>query len=139
MERPALTTRDDFETWLASMDDFLEEFLLEFPEADRARLDYSRESLDLVEAWILRTYASSAEAIRSTESQRVNRAACYVGEVFRKTLGCKWDIRLDDPKFVFHGLPILAGTRVSTCPLTLVTAAASRRTSSFLQNVLQHS
>lgn len=132
-------SRDDFECWLATMDDFLEEFLAEFPAAERARLDYSAESLDIVEAWILNTYPSSEAAAAPTESQRLNRVACYVGEVFRKKLGTKWDIRLDDPSYVFYGMPIIVGRRVDDCPLTLVTAAANRRTGKYLRTVLENS
>jgi hypothetical protein len=131
--------RDDFEEWLASMFVFLDEFLLEFDETERQRLDYSPESLDVVEAWILRTYASSSAAAEPKESRRVNSAACYVGEVFRKTLNSKWDIELDDPSFVFFGMPIIASDKVSECPLTLITAAADRRTGIYLRTVLFNS
>ncbi len=120
------------------MDDFLEEFEAEFREEDRERLDFSPESLDLVEAWILKTYTDMDAMLRPTESHRVNRVACYVGETFRKTLGGKWDIRLDDPSFAFHAMPLVTGANDPECPLTLVTAAADRRTGNYLRTVLQN-
>ncbi len=141
MDTQELTTRDDFEHWLASMDDFLEQFIAQFPREDQFRLDYSPSSLDIVEAWILKTYADTDAMLAKSESQAVNRAACYVGETYRKNRGGKWDIRLNDTSFVFNGVPILTDPQstIPHCPLTLVTATADRRTGSYLRTVLENS
>ena len=133
-----LTTRDDFEYWLFSMNDFLEQFIAQFPEEDQSSLDYSPSSLDVVEAWILKTYLDTDAMLSSSESQAVNQAACYVGETFRKALGGKWDIQLDDPTYAYHSMPIISGTNISECPLTLVTAVADRRTGNYLRTVLEN-
>lgn len=139
MDAQKRAARDNFESWLASMDEFLEEFIVEFPPEDQRRLDYSPSSLDVVEAWILKTYNDTEAMLAKSASQIVNRAACYVGETFRKVLGGKWDIRLDDPDFVFHAMPIISRSKSIECPLTLVTAAADRRTGCYLRTVLQNS
>jgi hypothetical protein len=107
MALPVTTTTDDFEHWLAAMDDHLKEFFAAMPEQVRDRLDYSPASLDLVERWILDKYPNTEAMLAEGESKSVNQLACYIGETFRKTLGGRWSIRLDDPKFAFHGLPIL--------------------------------
>lgn len=130
--------REDFEYWLASMDDFLEDFVSEFPEDQKCLLDFSPESLDVVEKWILSYYEDTKAALVKPESQRVNNAACYVGEVFRKTHGGKWTIRLDDPKFAFYALPVLSAGKKTECPLSLVTASADRRTGTYLRMVLEN-
>ena len=121
------------------MDDFLEEFIAQFPAEDRHHLDYSPSSLDVVEKWILKTYPDTDDMLVPSESERVNGVACYVGETFRKTLGGKWDIRLDDPKFAYYSMPILTGAYDAECPLCLVTASADRRTGDFLRTVLENS
>lgn len=139
MDSQDLTTRDDFEHWLASMDDCLEQFIAQFPPRDQHRLDYSPSSLDIVEAWILRVYADTDAMLARSEAQAVNRAACYVGETFRKVLGGKWDIRFDDPNFVYHAMPIITRANDPECPLTLVAAAADRRTGNYLRMVLENS
>ena len=89
-------SREDFEYWLATIDAFLAEFKVEFPAADRGKLDFSPESLDVVEAWILSTYADTDDMLKSSESRRVNGVACYVGEVFRKRGNGKWTVNLED-------------------------------------------
>ena len=131
-------SRENFEYWLASMDEFLEEFATEFSEEEQNLLDYSAESLEIVEKWILSNYKDTAAMLKASESQRINQVACYVGETFRKSKGGKWDIQLDDPAFAFYALPVLTGTYDSECPLTLVTATADRRTGSYLRQVLEN-
>lgn len=139
MTPQVMTTREDFEYWLASMDYFLEELIAQFPIDKQAHLNYSIESLDFIESWILPKYASSEEMLHPKESKQVNRIACYVGETYRKQLGGKWDIELNDTEFVFFGLPILKGEYDSECPLSLTTATANRRTGSYLRTVLVNS
>ncbi len=120
------------------MDEFLEEFATEFSEEEQILLDYSPESLEIVEKWILTNYKNAAVMLKASEKQRVNQVACYVGETFRKSKGGKWDIQLDNPSFVFYALPVLTGTFDPECPLSLVTAAADRRTGSYLRQVLKN-
>ncbi|VTR96976.1 hypothetical protein [Tuwongella immobilis] len=136
-----LSSRDDFEYWLSNMDDVLESFLAGQPEEIRRRLDFSGPSLDVVESIILRIYPDTDSMLEASQSQSVNALSCYVGETFRKTLGGKWDIRLDDPKFAFAGLPILVGglnQAAPRCPLTLTTATADRRTGNYLRTILEN-
>ena len=136
-----VTTRDGFEYWLASLDDMLEVFLSRLPAEGRARLDFSPESLDVLEAWILTRYSATGAMLVSTERDVVNGLACYIGETYRKAVGGHWDICLDDTKSVFYGLPILVwndGKPKSECPLTLATASANRRTGKYLRTVLQN-
>src|SRR5437868_12085685 len=47
-----IAKQDDFEYWLADMDDALERFCAQLPEAVRAKLDYSQASLDVLEGWM---------------------------------------------------------------------------------------
>lgn len=128
-------TRDDFESWLADMDDVLECWLQTVDSAERARLDYSPESLSVVERLILEAFASSADALVPQASRRLDAFARYTGEVMRKNLGATWDIVLDRPAYAFVGLPILrhVSLRSEMCPHTLVTATADRRNGVFLR------
>ncbi|WP_232103533.1 vWA domain-containing protein [Gimesia algae] len=138
MDASMQKSREEFEYWLASMDDFLEMFMSEFPEEEQCLLDYSPESLEVVEKWILSNYEDTRAALKISEIQRVNNAACYVGEVFRKSHGGKWSIRLDDPKFAFYALPVLTDGKKTECPLSLVTASTNRRTGTYLRMVLEN-
>lgn len=141
MDQAILSTRDDFEYWLANMDDVLESFLADQTEEVRQRLDFGPQSLDVIEAMIIRMFPDTDSMLLSSHSQVVNSMSCYIGETFRKQLGGRWDIRLDDPKFAFAGLPILVGganQSVPECPLTLATATADRRTGTYLRTILEN-
>ena len=140
MDRKAQSPRDDFDYWVADMDDALERFIDGLPECMREQLDYSPASLDILESWILDTYPNTQEMLSKENVDLVDGAARYIGETFRKCIGGYWDIRLEDPKFVFYGLPILTGFKTTTtpeCPLTLATAAANRRTGTYIRTVLE--
>ena len=132
--------REDFEHWLAHMDDAIDHFLASAPAAVRTRLDSSKESLVALEEWLLERYASTDEMLVSSESFVIDGAARYVGEIFRKALGGRWELPLGDPSYVFHGRPQLVGFPAATTPVSphsLVTAAADRRTGRFLLGVLE--
>lgn len=131
--------RDDFQYWLADMDDAIERFLGILPTALSQRLDSSPGSLDVLEAWILERYTSTQAMLAPSESRIVDGLARYVGETFRKAVGGRWEIRLDDPSYVFYGKPQLTGfweDPTPVCPLPLVTACADRRSGKFLAGVL---
>jgi len=131
--------REDFEFWLVDMDGAIERFLEEVPSAITRRLDFSPESLDALEAWILGRYPSAQTMLAPTESRVVDGLARYIGETFRKAIGGKWEIRLDDPRYVFHGIPQLTGFSerpTPVAPISLATASADRRTGKFLSSVL---
>jgi hypothetical protein len=133
------TRREDFEYWLADMDDALERLFKMVPPELRARLDFSPASLDALEAWILERYASTNAMLGQSESLIVDGLARYIGETFRKAIGGRWEIRLDDPKYVFYGKPQLTGFSdrpTPVGPLSLATASADRRTGRFLSGVL---
>lgn len=134
------TTRDDFEYWLADMDDALERFLDSLPAQLRGELDYSIASLDPLEQWILDRYASTKAMLEPTESGVVDGLARYIGETLRKQVGGHWDIRLDDPKYAFYGLPELTGFGARStpeAPITLATAAADRRTGHYIRKIAE--
>jgi hypothetical protein len=141
MKRTALTTREDFESWLMAMDEFLGEFTEQQARTNQVQLDYSPESLRVVEQLILDKYPNTKAMLTSSEAVRVNGLACYIGETFRKALGGQWDVRLDDPKLAFFGVPILERRNPPSfveCPLSLATAAADRRTGEYLSTVLEY-
>ena len=132
-------TRDDFEYWLADMDDALDRFLASIPASVASHLDYSKPSLDVLEGWLLEKYTSHTSILRASESAFLDGASRYVGETFRHVLGGRWDIRLDDPKYVYYAMPQLTDFAPKTtpvCPSALTTAALNRRTGAYLSQTL---
>jgi len=141
MESDLIMQKESFNYWLAEMDDALERFLGMFPPDIRPQLDYSGGSLDVVERWLLERYANPDALLSVSARDVLDGASRYVGETFRKQIGGRWEIRLDDPQYAFFGLPQLTGFSDQPTPIcahSLVTAAADRRTGSYLRTVLQN-
>jgi hypothetical protein len=137
----AADEEDLFEHWLAHMDDALAEFFARLPPALKAALDFAPESLDRLEAFLLERYPN-VQAIKADPEPYLDGAARYVGEVFRRHIGGRWRMRMDDPKYVYAGLPELtfsASRDTPVCPITLVSASLDRRTGAFISTVFGNS
>ena len=133
--------KEDFEDWLFEMDDALERFLDGIEEPVRSQLDLSPKSLDALEAWALERYRSPDELMKPEAKQVLDGVARYVGETYRKQLGGRWQIRLDDPKYAFFGLPELTGFSEKPTPISphsLATAMADRRSGTYLRTILEN-
>nr|MDQ2731634.1 hypothetical protein [Armatimonadota bacterium] len=105
------------------------------------RLDYSSESLNVLEAWILDRYQTIGAMMDRYELTRTDDIGRYIGEVFRKHLGGKWDVELGNPRKAFFELPYLQGTEEHLyvdCPLTIGTAAVDRRTGTFIRELFEN-
>jgi hypothetical protein len=132
-------TREDFDFWVEDMDDALDRFREMLPSHVSGALDGSPRSLDALEAWLLERYPDTESMLAADQAETIDGAARYVGEVLRHaTTGGYWDIDLTDERNVFHGLPVVTTADKPTplAPATLVTAAADRRTGTFLRQVI---
>ena len=131
-------TRDDFDFWVADMDDALDRFRELLPEDVSRALDGSEASLDALEAWLLERYPDTQSMLAAEEAAIVDGAARYIGEILRRAVGGYWDIQLDDERDVYYGLPVITTGEKATpvAPATLATAAADRRTGSFIRQVV---
>jgi truncated hemoglobin YjbI len=129
---------DDFQYWLAHMDDALEEFFETLPAHVRDRLDYSIDSLDVLEAWLLERYPNPEAALQKSETLRLDGAARYIGETFCKTIGGYWWV---DPKGeIMRGMPLIIDCRTGKggmCPVTMATASTDRRCGDFSSSILR--
>jgi hypothetical protein len=133
--------KEDFESWLFEMDDALERFLDGIDEPTRSKLDFSPASLDALEAWVLERYASPDDLMKAEAKQVLDGVARYIGETYRKQLGGRWQIRLDDPKYAFFGLPELTGFSERPTPISphsLATAMTDRRNGTYLRTILEN-
>lgn len=134
-----MVSNEHFEAWLIEMDDALSLLKNSLPIDIGCKLDFSAESLSVLEDWVLSKYASISETRPRTEVTTIDGLARYVGETFRHCLGGQWEIRLDDPKYVYYGIPQLkglGGRQFIVCPAVLVTAAIDRRRGDFWNMVL---
>ncbi|HEX8434760.1 hypothetical protein [Archangium sp.] len=132
---------EQFEAWLGEMEPALQKFLGTLPQELARQLDFSPTSLAVVEKMILERYPTYESTEPPEEAPAMDAFARYVGETFRKNVGGRWELRIDDPKYVFYGIPQLSGfSEKSTpiCPLTMVSASTDRRTGKYLATILEN-
>lgn len=132
---------DLFQYWLIDMDDAIERFRDSLPANIAEQLDFTPDSLNVIEAYILERYAAFDDIKKPSEAYAADAMARYVGEVFRKNFGGKWIIDYADKKNVFFGLPQLrgmAGQRAQMCPRALVTASTGRRSGNFFRKIFDN-
>ncbi|OYD07742.1 hypothetical protein [Paludifilum halophilum] len=117
---------DKFQYWLMEMGDILDEFVEEMPK--ELQLDYSPKSLLRIEEWIISNYKTIPEI--KSDRAKLDKFARYVGETFRRNLDGVWELPLDNPKYVFYGIPqiVFQDENISPiCPLISVTTCVDRR------------
>ena len=136
----SLSDEELFQQWLAVMDDTLEVFTTMLPSEVSRRLDYTPDSLDVLEQWILERYPAYEQIIAESEVLEVDGLARYVGETIRRHTNSEWAIRYDDPKDAYYALPQLrfASNKPPICPRHLVTASVDRRTGRYLSKVARN-
>lgn len=69
----------------------------------------------------------------------MNRAGRYLGEVFRRHVGGKWELCLKDPKYLYFKLPVVAGyasVPVEFSPITVVGNYMGRRKQGLLRTAV---
>jgi double-stranded uracil-DNA glycosylase len=128
---------DRFDSWVMEMDNTIGHFLATLSGDIRQKLDYSRESLDVIEDWILKTYPNRDALLAKNQRKIVDGAACYIGETFRKHLGGYWGVRYDSanrPEPVIEGFD-KHGSIVSPDSL-IATLVSKKRGVGYLQVVL---
>jgi hypothetical protein len=71
------------------------------------------------------------------ETLTVDGITRYTEKTFRKTIGARWQIHFDDPKYIYYGLPQRAGflsPKIGpACSMRLVTAGVDMCQNHFRQ------
>ncbi|MDX1616958.1 MAG: hypothetical protein R3300_21805 [Candidatus Promineifilaceae bacterium] len=122
------------------MDDAIKEMLRHLPPNVVNQLDFTPESLRVVEAWLLATFPDIETLLKRENAMILDGIARYVGETFRENLGGEWILETEDPKMAHYSLPSLklSGNRRATLtPATLVTTTVHRRKGDFLLSVFE--
>ena len=133
-------TQDDFEDWIILIDFKMDYFTGEFVKEQNLKLDYSIESLDELEGWILANYKEVNDLI--ADRKMLDYLTVYVGETIRKNLGGKWVIDLENKENVFYSMPVVINPdrrrAPHLCPLTLSTASIDRQKGKFISTVVKN-
>jgi len=130
---------ETFQYWLASMDEALNEFLSSLPPSISEKLDYSQESLDVLESWWLSEFQSISDLRNADPDFLVDGVSRYIGETIRVNIGGIWEISLEDPVNAYYGLPVVTKYKTKStpiCPLTLATACLDRRDGNYWSKLL---
>ncbi|MCW3090734.1 MAG: hypothetical protein JWP81_1803 [Ferruginibacter sp.] len=80
-------TEDDFGYWVFEMDNKLASFIASLYGDIKTKLDYSINSLDDAERWLINTYKIPAAIEALHRAITVDGFCRYIGEVYRKNLG----------------------------------------------------
>lgn len=142
----AETDDELFQEWLEAMHPRLsrfEDFLLpqniihEDGTQEPFRRDYSRESLEQLEQFVLDRWPTQDAFIEESDTDFIDGAVRYIGETLLRPYGGGWHIN-DDPKFDNDGRPYLRLDTLDRTPITpffLLTALLKRRTGRELTRV----
>lgn len=120
--------------WLAQMDEAIAWFVAAVRQQGFT-LDFSFASLDDLEKAIEQKIGTADWETWS------NEAARYVGEVFRRNAGGRWELYQANPKDGFYGLPVItdfADTDYDLCPIELVQNFGYGRRSGLLRSALEN-
>ncbi len=133
-------TQEDFQEWIFYISDKMDCFTEEFAKEQGLTLDYSMESLDVLEVWILDHFDDAKELI--AEGQLLDYLTIYIGETFRKYIGGKWFIDLENKKNAYFSMPVLTNPSykgvVYKTPMTYATACISRKKGNYISTILKN-
>ena len=133
-------TQEDFQEWIFQIGFKMDYFTREFAEEQGLHLDYSMQSLDDLEAWILAHYEDHHDLI--ADRKMLDYLTVYIGETFRKHLGGKWFIDLKNKKNAYYSMPVLTDPSyrgvVYKAPLTYATACISRKDGQYISRILKN-
>ncbi|MDK4685538.1 hypothetical protein QDY71_03090 [Kingella negevensis] len=129
-----------FKCWLKDIPNILDGFISRMPKEVADKLDFSMESLDVVEKYLLDNYENNKQIMFEEPFYILEGYAVYVGETFRKIIASHdphmcWQLMLEEDN-VYYSLPILDGYNIIDCPLTMVTASLDRRTGIYISSIL---
>lgn len=133
-------TQENFQEWIFFISDKMEYFTEEFAKENNLKLDYSIESLDEVEKWLL-DHFSTIDSLKNN-SKLLDLLTIYIGETFRKQIGGKWYMDLENKDNAYYHIPVLTspdykGIKYKS-PLTYATASIDRKKGNYISTILKN-
>lgn len=126
--------KDDFEAWVTFIPDEVAELKKMLPKELSETLDYSINSLNNLEKYLLQSY-SSETFVNAENKILLDRLARYIGLTFKRNIPTSyWDIELDDEKDVYYTLPVIKIKDINLAPFSphmLVTTTLDRERGTF--------
>ena len=133
-------TQEDFQEWIFQIEFKMDYFTSDFAQEQNLTLDYSMQSLDDLEAWLLTHYDN--HHVLTEDKKLLDYLTVYIGETFRKHLGGKWFIDLKNKKNAYYSMPVLTDPsyrgEVYIAPMTFATACISRKDGQYISRILKY-
>lgn len=107
-------TQEDFQEWIFFISDKLDYMTDTFAKENGLNLDFSVESIDALEEWMLAHYSSPQDLINDPRMHDL--LTVYIGETYRQHLGGKWFIDLENKKNAYYAMPILKDRWINDTP-----------------------
>jgi hypothetical protein len=132
---------DKVESWRKTVQENIQEFLSDLPPQDRENLNYSIESLDTLENWIITTYPETMTKEEESNTFIHVGVMYYIGEVYRKYLDAYWNVHFAEiePDYRYGDDPVIEGIfrDMAVWPWGLIKDVLEKRKGSHLSGVLK--
>lgn len=134
-----IETKELFKEWLQEIPENLRYFVDEFAPKNNLKLDFTVESLDVLEKWILAEYEYPIDL--KEDDEIFNLLTIYIGEVYMKFLGGEWYVDFNINSKYPKRIAILLDpeTMESKYPSILCTSAISRKKGKLFSSTLKKS
>ncbi|HWB93685.1 MAG TPA: hypothetical protein VG605_17615 [Puia sp.] len=130
---------DNYAWWLNIMPDEMPRLSI-LPKEIRAQLDYSLDSLDVIEEYIVSNYSVEELKDRKNKFAR-DLFVRYIGETFRKNVPeLFWAFESENRKDAYYGIPVLMTMTEGAPPMTptlWVTELPGQKGGNFLRSRLK--
>ncbi|MBV8327742.1 hypothetical protein [Chryseobacterium sp.] len=118
----------------------MDSFTEDFAKRNHLNLDYSIKSLDDLEQWIINNYLS-INNLKEYPSM-LDLLTIYIGETFRKHIGGKWVMDIEDQDHAYYMMPVLTSPdyqgEIYKAPRTFATASIPRKKGNYISTVLKN-
>lgn len=132
-------TKESFESWLTEIPSKLKSITEDFAKKNKLNLDFSIESLDALEGWLLKQYDVATDL--REEEDVLDLLALYVGETHIKHAGGEWYVDAENEKGVYYqklGIQYEEdGELAFRSTRALCTACISRRRGNLISSTLK--
>ena len=133
-------SQDNFKEWIFYINDKMDSFTTEFANKNNLKLDYSIQSLNELENWIISNFKDRFEL--QNNSQLLDLFTIYIGETFRKHIEGKWYMDLENKDNVYYHMPVLTSPDYKgekyIAPLTFATACIMRKRGNYISSILKN-
>lgn len=132
-----IKTKDEFEYWLFHKNNHEQAFIEFMKMFHKIDLDYSSDSVNLLENWFLNRYTDLDSALRYDQISILSGASLYVGSYLHDKIGGKFTIEVNDKDNVYWGIPMVKNLKKYEVPLVLITTSIDRRLGNFINSRIE--